>query len=735
MSSRFWLSVWLSAGVLANSSAVAQNETTPPPKLEGPKIGLVLEGGAALGLAHIGVIRWLEEHRIPISYVAGTSMGGLVGGLYATGNSPDEIRQLVDGIDWDLVMSGEIPYKDLAYRRKEDAEQFPNGLEFGIKNGIRFPEGFNSGHQVGLILDHIALPYSHLKSFDDLPIPFACVATDLVNNKAHVFRDGPLSTALRSTMSLPGIFTPVRANDTVYVDGGLLDNMPVDVAKDLGAEVTIAVYLHSKALQAEQPLSSVGVLGQSVSVVIEENVLESMQRADILISVPLEKYSGTDYKKGAEIIKLGYEAAASKATVLSKWSVDEATWQAYLAQRKGRRQKAPEPQFIEATGTKPILTKEIEHSLSDHVGKPLDGPKFDEDLTALLGNGRYASIGYRMVEKGGQQGLEIIAREKEYAPPEVRPLIIIDGGQVSQVQFELGARITLFDIGKFGSEWRNDFVIGSEHILRSEFYQPFGKKLQWFVAPRGFAENLRQDVFNQGTLIAEYRNRLLGGAADFGFVAARNSELRVGYEAADQKLYPAVGALPYGTLQGRVGITSARFHFDGRNAPIIPTAGLDLLARGSYYDANPGAKSGFPLAETRITKLVPLNPTSSIFAAAAGGSTFSYHQTGFPPFLLGGGPDLWAYGRNEFLTDQYFLFRGGYMHALWPLPPLVGDKVYVVGLAEGAKIYDQPVSTSSLPGDFAVGLVMNTLFGPVEIGGAFGATGHYKFFYKLGRVF
>jgi NTE family protein len=338
MSSRILLRLCLSACFLASQAAGAQNGTSP---LEGPKIGLVLEGGAALGLAHVGVIRWLEEHRIPVSYVAGTSMGGLVGGLYATGNSPGEIRELVDGIDWDLVLSGEIPYKDLAYRRKEDAEEFPNGLEFGIKSGIRFPEGFNSGHQVGLILDRIALPYSNLKSFDDLPIPFACVATDLVNNKAHVFRDGPLATALRSTMSLPGIFTPVRAGGTVYVDGGLLDHMPVDVARQMGADVTIAVYLHSKQLKAEGALSSVGVLGQSVSVVIGANVLRSMELADVLISVPLEDYSGVDYRKARNHQARLAEAAQEQPPRSRDGAIDEASeWQAtWLNEKRGARRR------------------------------------------------------------------------------------------------------------------------------------------------------------------------------------------------------------------------------------------------------------------------------------------------------------------------------------------------------------------------------------------------------------
>jgi len=477
------------------------------------------------------------------------------------------------------------------------------------------------------------------------------------------------------------------------------------------------------------------VLGQSVSAVIEANVLRSMQLADVVISVPLENYTGMDYKKGAEIIKLGYEAAQAKASVLSKFSVDEATWEAYLARRAARRKPVPQPEFVEASGASPKLNGEIQQAFSGYVGKPLDAAKIDKDLTYQLGNGRFESAGYRMVEQGGRQGLEIIAKEKEYSPPEVRPIIIIDGGQFSQVEFMFGGRITFFDIGKFGNEWRNDVLLGSEHSLISEFYSPFGKKLQWFIAPRAFIENLRQDFFHQGNLLAEYRNRYGGGGFDFGVEPGRSSELRVGYEAAELKYYPSVGGLQYGTLQGRVGITSLRFRLDRRNEPIIPTSGGYGLFKSSWYDANPGATSGFPLSEVQLTKFFPLNQASSLFATAAGGSTYTYHQTGFPPFELGGGPYLWAYGRNEFLSNQYFLFRGGYMHALWPLPPLIGDKIYALGAVEGAKVYDLPVTESTLPGDITGAIVMNTLFGPVEIGGSYGATGHYKFFYQLGRVF
>jgi NTE family protein len=733
MPTRFPICCILGILALAAPAAVPQTQAPPPPKT--PKIGLVLEGGAALGLAHIGVVQWLEENRIPVNYVAGTSMGGLIGGMYATGNSPAEIRSLVEGIDWNEVMRGEVPYGDLPFRRKQDAEDFPNGIEFGIKHGVRLRSGFNSGHQVGLILDRVALPYSEIKEFDDLPIPFACVGTDLVNNKPHVFRNGSLSQALRSTMSLPGVFTPVRANGTVYVDGGLLDNLPVDVAQQLGADLTIAVHLEVKPLGANEPLSSVGVLGRSISVVIAANELASMQKADILISVPLGKFSSTDYEKYEEIIKLGYEAAASKASVLSRFSVDEATWQAYLAQRSARKKTAASPQFVEVAGTKPMLVKEIQNKLADTLDKPIDSPELDKKLTYLMGDGRFASIGYEMTGKDGRAGLLIHAREKEYSPPTVLPLFVIDGSEVERVQFMVGARITFLDLGKFGTEWRNDLILGSEHGAQSEFYLPLDKQLRWFIAPRGYAAKTALDFYNGDNLVAEYRDRVSGGAVDFGFVPTRDSQIRIGYQGGYEKLAPTIGSLPYGSLQGRTGATYLRYNLDRRDSPIIPRDGTDVLFRGEWHDSNPGAVSGYPVAEALLTKFKPLNAPSSIFATVAGGSTFSYHQTGFPPFELGGGPYLLAYGKNEFLAHQYMMFRAGYVHKLFDLPVLIGDKAYAIGTLEGAKLYGIPSNVSSLPGDAAVGIIINTIFGPFTIGGGFGATGHVKLFYQLGRVF
>jgi len=323
--------------MLLSNGVGAPQEAAKPATTGRPKLGIVLEGGGALGLAHIGVLQWMEEHRIPVSYVAGTSMGGLVGGIYATGRSPAEVKEITNGINWDDVLRGETPFHDLSFRRKQDAHEVPNSLEFGLRKGLQFPGGFNTGQQVSLILDRVALPYSELESFDDLPIPFACVATDLVSGKPHVFRSGPLAVALRSTMSLPGIFTPVRDGDHIYADGGLLNNIPIDVAKEMGADIVLGIHLETQPISPTEPLSSFAVLGQSISVMIAANELRSMEQADLLVSVPLQKYDALDYSAAEAIIKAGYDAAVSKGKVLSAFSVSEAEWQIYLADRKARQ--------------------------------------------------------------------------------------------------------------------------------------------------------------------------------------------------------------------------------------------------------------------------------------------------------------------------------------------------------------------------------------------------------------
>ena len=216
-------------------------------------------------------------------------------------------------------------------------------------------------------------------------------------------------------MSLPGIFTPVRSEKHIFADGGLLKNIPIDVAKEMGADVVLGVHLETEPLDPEAPLSSFAVLGQSLSVVIASNELRSMETADLLVSVPLQKYTSLDYNQADAIIKVGYDAAASKAAVLSVFSVAETTWKEYLANREARRRTNPVPEFIEVIGTKPRLAHSIEKSFSDLVGVPIDPTKLDDHLMTLSGMGRFLSLTYSIVDRDNRQGLQIQAEQKPYA--------------------------------------------------------------------------------------------------------------------------------------------------------------------------------------------------------------------------------------------------------------------------------------------------------------------------------
>ena len=717
-------------------SLVAQGQ---PSKSKRQTIGLVLQGGGALGLAHVGVITWLEEHHIPVDYIAGTSMGGLVGGVYATGRNAAELRQVVNGIDWDQVMAGQTPFDDLSFRRKEDARDYPNNLEFGIRKGIQFPEGFNSGQQVSLILDQVALPYSEVKSFNDLPIPFACVATDLVSGKPKVFRSGSLSLALRSTMSLPGIFTPVRTKDAIYADGGLLQNIPVEVAKEMGADITLAVHLAEAPLTPNASLSSFSVLGQSISVMISANELRSMESADILVSVPLQKYGALDFDKANQIIKIGYDAAAAKSKILLTLAVDDATWKQYLADRESRRRTNPVPTFIAVDGVNGHLSQRVQDELAGVVGKPVDFDELDQQIMHLKGMGRFSTLSYQFEERNGQQGLLIKTEENSYGPPIVRPLILIDGSSLSNVTFNLGARVTFLDVGGFRSEWRNDIVLFSEYGLKSEYYHPFTPLTHWFIAPRAVADNNPFYLYNDNKLLSIYRQSTLGGGVDVGYQFGTTGELRVGYEGGWQNFERQIGnPNELASFSGGYANARIRYKLDRLDDPVIPRSGQSLQANFTWASASPEAPGAFPALEIASQSFFRLSQPSSIFLSGYGGTTFDY-ETGLPQFSLGGSQRLVAYGTNELLMNKYLLFQAGYIRQMAKLPPLLGSGIYFLGIYEAAQVYGPPHTmvnkASGFPTDAAAGLVVNTIFGPVEAAYAYGDSGHRKVFFRVGRLF
>ena len=472
-------------------SHAAQSGTQNPepgPKIQPgtsrPKIGVALEGGGALGLAHIGVLQWFEDQHIPIDYLAGTSMGGLVGGLYATGKSPRELQELVNQQKWDIIIGGETPYEDLSYRRKEDLRAIQNSIKLGLKRGLSTPSGLNSGSEITLLIDRETLAYPSLDTFDSLPIAFRCVATDLISGKEVVFSSGSLQQALRATMSIPGVFSPVRDGDKIYVDGALVGNLPTNVVRKMGADIVIAIHLEVAPADPKEIQGLFSVLGRSVDVVVLENELRGMQGADIVVTVDLRKYNSFQYDQATEIIKEGTQAAEGKKPVLSRFSVSDTQWDAYVAAKNARvRTEVPTPQFVKVEGTGAQGARQIEKFLQRLVGHPIDDGEINQLLTRLTGIGKFSSVDYRITSQNNQTGLMVTVHEYSYAPPFLQLGFGIDGSESDDVTFTQLARITLMDVWGYRSEWRTDLQFGNTYGVETELYRPFTTTSKWFFAP------------------------------------------------------------------------------------------------------------------------------------------------------------------------------------------------------------------------------------------------------------
>jgi NTE family protein len=314
----------------------------------------------------------------------------------------------------------------------------------------------------------------------------------------------------------------------------------------------------------------------------------------------------------------------------------------------------------------------------------------------------------------------------------VRPLISIDGASYDNVLFSIGARITFLNFGGYRRELRTDVIFGSQYGLGIEYYRPFTATSDWFVAPRALYNNAQIPLFNGNKVLALYRNRVALGGLDVGYGFGKTGELRFGYEGGYQRLKPQIGSsteLP--TVAGPTGDVRLQYILNTLDQPVVPHSGESIRFYTKYFNENPGAPHGFPLSELQIQNFLPLSHSSSVFLNAYGGTSYGF-KTGVPTFDLGGVTRFVAFGTNQLLTDQYFLFQTGYIRKLKNLSPLLGSTIEALGMFEIGKTYRPPFA---LPGDLAGALIVNTIFGPVEVGGAVGDYGHSKFFFQIGRIF
>jgi NTE family protein len=704
---------------------------SPPPSPTRPRIGLALDGGGALGLAHIGVLQWMEENHIPLDRIAGTSMGAIIGAIYATGMPAAQIHSYALKTDWNELLRPAPGYRELSFRRKQDSRSYQLTTGLGLKHGLSGPNGLNPGQGVGLLLDRVALPYSNISSFDDLPTPFRCVATDLLNGNPVILKDGSLARALRASMAIPGVFTPVQINGQVLADGGMVDNLPTDVARDMGSDVVIAIELATPAPDPNELQSITGVLTRAVSIMITANERRAMALADLVITVDSGKYSIDDYSQAKELIQLGYDAAARNAAQLRRYAVSDAEWKQYLQTRQSRilpQQKAAE--IVQVVGTD---EKHIVGQLQNSLRGPLNLNHVDDTLNRITGEGEFDRLGYEGFVQNGAPGLRVLAHEKTYGPPLVDLAVSVEGSGVAAFDFSAGARVTFLNVEHHGGEWRNDLLLGSSNLAATEFYQPIANT-KFFAAPYAFVSKLPRNAFSGQTQVAVFGDERGGGGFDLGYNFTRASELRFGYQIFSGKLAPLIGSAGLPTLRGSTGEFRTRYVWDNQDNPAIPRIGSRIVATATRVLQSPGVTSTFSQLDVQTSTFIPTGPKTSIFADVAAGTTFHGSAGQFQVFPLGGPFRLGAYLPYEFTGNDYAYSSLGFRRELYQLPQLAGNKVYWGGWYEAGSAFNTPDSLI-VRGSANAGILADTILGPVAIFASVSPTGQSRVNFSIGRLF
>lgn len=698
-----------------------------------PKIGLVLSGGGAGGLAHVGVLRWLEEHRVPVDVIVGTSMGGLVAGIYASGADSAEMADFLETISWPEVLGGGAPYALKSFRRKEDARQAPATFELGLRNGFSLPPGIDAGHHVGLVLDRIAFPYSGIDSFDRLPTPFACVAVDLRSGAEIVFRSGSLAEALRATMSYPGWFAPVRSGDRVLIDGGALNNLPTDVALQMGADVVIAVDLGMKVSHETSFDSVLGVMNRTLTVMTRVNSDRNAALADVLIAPDVSGFGFVEFDRSDELVAVGYEAAAVLEERLVRYVVDDTAWRRHLAARAERRKFFHSvPQFIEIEGTIDPDGRAVDAALEHHLGQELDPDHLDDDLTRVAGWGRYDVAGYEQRFRGEVTGVGIDVHAKTYGPPFVRPILDLRGSRFGEALISFGGRFTFYDVAGVNSEWRTDVTYGQRTEVTTELFVPLEHE-GLFVAPRAIAGQQTQFLYEAGEAVAQYEVERLGGGADIGYLFGPRSQLRFGFDLEYQRAAVKVGDPLLDAAEGMAGSVRAEWLFDGTNSPLIPTRGVRFGTEVSWVFENPEATADVYQADLSVLAAGPLGGRFTMLGSVAGGTSFNATAPPLRQFLLGGPLRLGALGSDELRGSNFFFGRAGVLWALADENRLsFFGKFWLAAFYEVGDAFEDKTRPFH---DVTFGLAGETIMGAVFVGGAIGENRNAGFFFAVGRVF
>ncbi|NJM12355.1 MAG: BamA/TamA family outer membrane protein [Synechococcaceae cyanobacterium SM1_2_3] len=454
-----------------------------------PRVGLVLGGGGARGMAHVGVLRLLEELRVPVDCVVGTSMGSIIGGLYAAGMTPAVMDQTLQQIDWPAAFADGPPRADLPFRVKEEQRALLTSTGIGLHGGkVKLPKGLLQGQNLLLLLEELALPAAHVHDFDQLPIPYRAVATDLETGEVVVLGSGDLAKAMRASMSIPSALSPIELDGKLLVDGGVANNVPVDVARQLcHPDVLIVVNVGAPMAKADELTSVLSITNQLTAILTERNVtaqIKTLGRNDILLVPDLKDITSINFERSPEAVTIGYATAEARRADLSRLSISSTDYQAHLAARPELPQTSnPVIDFIRINNNTRLSDQVIEKQLDIKPGEPLDPQKLNRNLNTIYGMGEFQEVNYSLVKEEGKTGLVVEARQRDVGTDTLRFGLFLGANMKGDSLFTISAAYTMSQLNEFGGEWRNFAQIGGDIALLTDFYQPLTARQDYFINP------------------------------------------------------------------------------------------------------------------------------------------------------------------------------------------------------------------------------------------------------------
>ncbi|MBD9398583.1 patatin-like phospholipase family protein [Pseudomonas sp. PDM11] len=634
-----------------------------------PRVGLVLSGGAARGLAHIGVIKALEEQGVRIDAIAGTSMGAVIGGLYASGYSVDELEQVALTMDWREVLSDDPPRTDVPFRRKQDDRDFliKQRLSFRDDGSLGLPLGVIQGQNLALLLERLLVRSSDVRDFDRLPIPFRAVATDIANDEKVVFRSGHLPQVIRASMSIPAVFAPVELDGRLLVDGGMVDNIPVDVARDMGVDRVIVVDIGTPLKPRKELLTVVDVLNQSTTMMTRRNSeqqLATLRDSDVLVQPNMTGFEVTDFGRSEELIEAGYQAAKALQPRLAQL-VRRGGGNPALTLARSAQQRAPVIHAIEVDNDSKVGDEVIRNYIRQPIGEPLDMARLQRDMGTLYGLDYFERVQYRVVSRDERNTLVIDAREKRTGTDYLRLGLNLSDDFNGDSVFNLGASFRKNGINRLGAEWLTRVQLGDRQELFSEFYQPLDVGSRWFVAP-----SVRVDAWNVESLldndpIAEYRVKRYGYGFDIGRQIANNGELRFGVGQAWGDAKVRIGERDQPEFSFTEGYYELQYAFDTMDNVDFPHEGEQIEVKLRQYDASLGADDRYRQWQVNLDKAFSDGPNSLVIGGRYG-RTLDDAEIVTSSFQLGGARQLSGFRQDALAGQNVSLGRLVYYRRMTP---------------------------------------------------------------------